>query len=157
MAGGFETDCPDCGHHWEGVLDSLRIGPSFWYGESLRNGRNLFCPRCCHQLYYPTSIDRTSWRKWHEQVLASIAGDPTSHEWLRSLLDRIDNAFASKPWYVPSHVNLANVRCPDCSDVMISVDERPHPLICPACGSDRPRLPGLTSLCTLARAENLFS
>ena len=62
----FEAMCPDCGHAWEGVQTSYRLGsrpvlerPSI--GEEFQS---RFCPRCYYRLYIPRSIERNVWRRW---------------------------------------------------------------------------------------------
>ena len=135
MGWGFQSHCPDCNHHWEGVDTNLRIGQWNWYGPSLQNSHCLFCPRCYRRLYYPSMIDRAAWHKWYSSAI--VTGIP---DWLAPILVRIDESFPKDNWYSPQVIQLDNVCCPICILNMVSSSEEHDRLICPNCGSNRPIL-----------------
>lgn len=153
MAGGFEADCPECGHHWEGIEASMRIGTaSLVSPEDTECSR--FCPRCYYRLYYPTAMERRSWKRWYEGFLRQ---SPIRSGWLVSLLARIDASFESAGWYQQKELDLGEVTCPGCGGVMAQGVASGDRLICPRCGSDTPVLTGFTSLIQLLVDKNGFA
>ncbi len=151
MGWGFEAACPDCGHGWEGVESSLRIG--LGSDSTPSDSKDVFCPHCCNRLYYPRSMERKVWQRWYERFLRQF---PFQSGWLVSLLARIDASFQSAPWYAPQALNLGEVTCPGCDRRMAPGIRGGDRLICPRCGSNAPVLSGFTSHVTLALGEDGF-
>lgn len=156
MAWGFEADCRDCGHHWEGIQASVRIGLWSWYGPPLEDRLSLFCPRCYYRLYYPKSVERAMWRQWYEGFLASGPPSKIDSGWLASVLERVNASFTSARWYVPKAIDLGEVLCPGCNLAMVPGADDGDRLICPQCDSNRPVLTGFSSHVNLAIGEDGF-
>lgn len=153
MAGGFGADCPDCGHHWEGIEASFRIG----LGSVMFQGEtecNLFCPRCYYRLYYPRQMERKAWKRWYERFIQEF---PFRSGWLVSLLTRIDASFESAGWYQLRPFDPGEVTCPGCSVPMIHGAISGDRLICPRCGSNAPVLTGLATFVELGLDETGFT
>lgn len=154
MASGFEADCPDCGHHWEGVQATFRIG--LWSNESEDDGgqNSLFCPRCYYRLCYPRLMDRKSWRRWYERFVRQF---PFRSGWLLSLLARIDASFESAAWYQLKPFDPGEVTCPGCSMPMVPAAVGKDRLICPRCSSNAPVLTGFTTFVEMGLDETGFT
>lgn len=147
MAWGFEGDCPDCGHHWEGIETTLSVGP-MW--QIAGDTQKMFCRRCYYLLYLPRSVERYAWRQWYERFLAE---SPYRGQWLLDLLANIDASLSSTRWYTAHVISPGALRCPRCEDEMAP---RSDHLKCPACGSFAPILAKLTSHVSMAFDENGF-
>jgi hypothetical protein len=152
MAWGFEADCPDCGHHWEGIEASFRIG--LWSNESKDEDSSLFCPRCCNRLYYPKSMERKAWQRWYERFLREF---PFKSGWLLSLLAQINASFESAEWYQVRAFDPGEVLCPGCSVPMVCGASGGDRLICPRCGSNAPVRMGFTAHYETGLGEDGFS
>src|SRR5579862_4618501 len=108
MAWIFEANCPDCAHHWEGCVASIRLGPLLsWSGDDTQW---LFCPRCCNSLSLPRMIDRNRWRLWIGKGRSGPAANhsPSAEtplrsqwEWIAKLLAHINAQLTSGEWYTP--------------------------------------------------------
>jgi len=151
VAWSFDADCPDCGHHWEGIEATLRIGP---WTRGGGDAQHLFCRRCYNRLWLPRSMERKAWRRWSERFLAEPSGRGA---WLLGLLARIDASFASAGWYVPHPIDPGAVGCPGCGSPMVPGAAEGDHLECPACGSLAPVLAGFTSHVSLAVGEDGFA
>lgn len=147
MAWGFEADCPDCRHRWEGVERSFHVGPQ---PPTPAHSRELFCPRCYRRVFLPRVVDRKSWRVWRDRFLAE--GPPP--EWVPELLVRIDAELATGGWYVPRRLDPGTVDCAGCGSPLVPGGTH---VTCPACDSPRPVRPGCTSHISLVVGEDGFS
>jgi len=131
MAWSFTVQCPDCGHRWEGIEVSERIGPKPF---GIRcSERSLFCARCYSRLYMPLTIDPNAWRKWYVQFLVESR---RGSSFLRNVADMINAALVGKPHYGPITIDLGPIDCPTCHlPLSESATDRPDHLECPSCRS----------------------
>jgi len=156
MGWGFEAVCPDCRHRWEGVETSFHLGHQ---GMSAASGpgepdRSLFCPRCFHRLYIPRAIEKSVWRRWIE---AFRAGPFTGSSFLGDLIARIDEALSTVPYYVPQHLELGPIDCPDCGQAFEESSEGTlDRLVCPKCQGRGAILNGYNSHCSMLVGEDGF-
>lgn len=151
MAGIFEIDCPDCGHHWRGVQARLCIGePSTAAGET----QDSYCPCCYNMLSLPKTLERKTWQRWRERFLSK---PQMSGEWLLKLLDQVDASFSSASWYTTQPIQLGTIRCPECDLPMVPHSENGDHLICPICGSLNPILTEFTGFLNMFVGDNGFA
>lgn len=153
MAHGFEADCPDCGHHWEGIEASFRIGFPSNASDPDKDEGSLFCPHCNYRIYYPRLMERKSWKRWYDRFLGRF---PFRSGWMLALLARIDASFESVGWYQFRPFDPGEVTCPECGAPMVHGAVGGDRIICPRCGSNAPVLTGFAFV-ELGLDENGFT
>jgi len=130
VAWGFRVSCSDCGHEWEGLEVTFRIGP--WSALEPGNAQSRFCPRCYYRLRLPRTVERSNWQRWYKEFLASSEAQVS---FFRQIADLLDASLAAAAWYVPVAVQLGAVNCPKCSLPMEDGSDSGDRLVCPRCGS----------------------
>ena len=129
MAGGFQVQCPDCGHEWSVATAWCKIGPGILMEP--HNRAELYCPRCCLEVSYPKVIERKVWKGWYDDLTACPDSPP---RFIRDVATQINACVDQANWYTSTKVQLCRVSCPMCEKPMEPLRDGDYRLECPRCG-----------------------
>ncbi len=151
MGWGFRVTCPDCHHEWEGIEISARLGPWLIGKASISQppSREWFCPRCYLRLYLPREIDRSAWRRWHEEFLASVS---PPCPFLREVAAKLDAYIDHARLDTPILIDVYPGDCPVCLQPFELSGQAEDSLVCPQCHGRTAVLDGFHSHCSMAAA-----
>ena len=115
--------CESCQHTWSLGWSHVVVGPVEW-------GVSRFdCISCLTALEISSELEPRLWSKW------KIDNNPfiERHSELGTIISNIDSLVAGDYHYRRVAINIKELRCPNCSDTMISDRSPNQRMRCPAC------------------------
>lgn len=126
MPAEIQGDCESCGHRWETISLTYRIGPIDYQKDNLTS---LWCPQCMLELHCVQSIDRNAWVRW----LRSNEEFLTRSHFARYVCETISGIVSNGRLYIPVKVELPEIPCPRCQTLLELEIEGQKTAICPGC------------------------
>ncbi len=115
--------CEACQHTWSLAWKHIAVGPMGW------GKRRFDCLTCLTALDISSALEPRLWSKWKINNNTFLEQHPE----IATIISTIDSLVACEHHYRRVAIDINELRCPNCSDVMITDRTTNQRTRCPAC------------------------